>query len=170
MSRLRESIPVHARHHIAVGIAAQLSEASRGPDEVPFRVSLDNDILHFARENGLRIAVDAVLGARDGLRVEELGQLDLPGPDIVLIHCSGTSDQAWRYIAVSGTHVSLTPTSDAQIGLVEAITPADLVLIAASNLGNLPQNSALERLSTELTAQMYIQCLSLVAPRKVKDK
>ena len=41
----------------------------------------------------------------------------------MLIHCNDLTDNAWRMIADAGVNVSLCPTSDTQLGIVDALPP-----------------------------------------------
>ncbi|MCA8889625.1 MAG: amidohydrolase family protein [Parvularculaceae bacterium] len=74
-----------------------------------------------ARELGLPIISDGVVGKHGSGIVERLGQKGLLGPDVALIHCLDLSDTAWKMIADNGVNVSIPTTSDAQIGIWESI-------------------------------------------------
>lgn len=91
-------------------------------------VALSAEFIEYARSLGLGITVDAVLGLESSQIVERLGEAGLLGPDILLIHCTDLSHSAWRFIAESGTAISLAPTSDAQIGIAAAIPPIQKAL------------------------------------------
>jgi cytosine/adenosine deaminase-related metal-dependent hydrolase len=95
--------------------------------------------LAFARDLGIAVSVDGVIGHDPSLterpgrpltsaNLEQLGGAGLLGPDVTLIHCLDLSDAAWRTIAESGTKVCLAATSDAQLGLAEAIPPIQKAL------------------------------------------
>lgn len=79
--------------------------------------------LSFAREGGMAVSVDGVMGPTASANIEKLGRAGLLGPDVTLIHCNGLSHAAWQIIEGSGTTVSISPTSDAQIGLADAVPP-----------------------------------------------
>jgi cytosine/adenosine deaminase-related metal-dependent hydrolase len=95
-----------------------------GADEIAGpRFALSPQTLRMARELGIAVAADAVFGAAGSDNLERLGAAGLLGPDITLIHCNGLTDDAWRIIADAGVNVSLCPTSDTQLGIVDALPP-----------------------------------------------
>jgi len=74
------------------------------------------DLLAFARDNGLAITMDAVMGQRCQ-EIVDLGHDGLLGPDLTLIHCNDMPEEGWRLIAEAGTKVTLATTSEQQLGL-----------------------------------------------------
>ena len=84
-------------------------------------IALSPEKVHFAKSLGIPLISDGVGGQVASDRVEALGRADLLGPDISLIHCLSLSDTGWKMVADSGALVSIPTTSDAQLGLVEAI-------------------------------------------------
>lgn len=86
------------------------------------------DLCAFARELGLAITFDGVMGRPAAVEIERLGELGVLGPDVTLIHCTALSDDAWRHIAASGTRVTLATTSDQQIGLADGLPPIQKAL------------------------------------------
>jgi cytosine/adenosine deaminase-related metal-dependent hydrolase len=84
-------------------------------------IALGPQGVEFARQLGIGFASDGVLGPAASDRVEQLGRAGLLGPDILLIHCLDLSDTAWRMIADNGVGVSIPTTSDATIGIAEAV-------------------------------------------------
>lgn len=73
----------------------------------------------FVREHGLRAV------AEFGTWVENIDELlgsGLVGPQVVLNHCAGLSDQQWETVAASGAAVVLVPRSDPHYGL-GSVTP-----------------------------------------------
>ena len=87
------------------------------------RLAVSPRWLSFARERGLAVSVDGAMGPAASANIEKLGGAGLLGPDVTLIHCNDLTDAAWGVIAGSETTVSISPTSDAQIGLAAAIPP-----------------------------------------------
>jgi cytosine/adenosine deaminase-related metal-dependent hydrolase len=85
--------------------------------------TLSPELLAYARDLGLGVVVDAVLGPRAGELVVELGEAGLLGPDLTLIHCTEIGARAWDAIAASDTRVALCPTSDSQLGIHDAVPP-----------------------------------------------
>ncbi|MDO8210234.1 amidohydrolase family protein [Conexibacter sp. CPCC 206217] len=102
--------------------------AARDRDDGLPSVTLDPAKIAFARDLGIGISVDGVLGTEASANVESLGTAGLLGPDITLIHMTAMSDRAWELIADSRTAISLTPTSDAQIGILDALPPIQKAL------------------------------------------
>jgi cytosine/adenosine deaminase-related metal-dependent hydrolase len=85
--------------------------------------ALSPQTLRIARDLGIAVAADAVFGRGASENIERLGAAGLLGPDITLIHCNDLTDDAWRMIADAGVNVSLCPTSDPQLGIVDALPP-----------------------------------------------
>jgi cytosine/adenosine deaminase-related metal-dependent hydrolase len=92
------------------------------------RVRPAADLMSFAREHGIAITFDGVMGPPSSAEVEELGLKGALGPDVTLVHCTDMSDVAWRCIADSGAHVTLAPTSDQQLGLADGVPPVQRAL------------------------------------------
>jgi cytosine/adenosine deaminase-related metal-dependent hydrolase len=84
--------------------------------------------MDYARHNEFEITFDGVMGPPSSAEVEQIGRQDALGPDVTLVHCTDMSDAAWRYIADSGAHVTLAPTSDEQLGLADGIPPIQKAL------------------------------------------
>jgi cytosine/adenosine deaminase-related metal-dependent hydrolase len=84
--------------------------------------------LAFARNLGVSISTDGVIGDPASEAIEACGRAGALGPDLTLIHCTALSERAWKYIADSGTTVSLAATSDAQLGIGASIPPIQLAL------------------------------------------
>jgi cytosine/adenosine deaminase-related metal-dependent hydrolase len=84
--------------------------------------------LAFARDLGVSISTDGVIGDPAAEAVEACGKAGVLGPDLTLIHCTALTELAWKYIADSGTTVSLAATSDAQLGIGASIPPIQLAL------------------------------------------
>lgn len=91
-------------------------------------IALTPDNVRFARELGIPVAVDATFGPSASQNIERLGELGMLGPDITLIHATALTAKAWDHIADAGTRVSLTTTSDAEIGIFGAIPPIQIAL------------------------------------------
>jgi cytosine/adenosine deaminase-related metal-dependent hydrolase len=90
--------------------------------------TLTPEKLAFARNLGVSISTDGVIGDPASEAIETCGRAGALGPDLTLIHCTALSEQAWKYIADSGTTVSLAATSDAQLGIGASIPPIQLAL------------------------------------------
>jgi cytosine/adenosine deaminase-related metal-dependent hydrolase len=87
-----------------------------GPD-----ITLNEDKVRLARQMGLPLISDGVVGTHSAGKIERLGAAGLLGPDLTFIHCLDLSDTAWKLIADNGVNVSIPTTSDAQIGIWESV-------------------------------------------------
>lgn len=85
-------------------------------------------LLRFARDTGLPITIDGVVGARQAARVVALARAGLLGPDVGLVHCTDMSPEGWSLIAESGATVTLATTSDQQVGLADGRPPIQQAL------------------------------------------
>jgi cytosine/adenosine deaminase-related metal-dependent hydrolase len=86
------------------------------------------ELIGYAREHGFAITFDGVMGPPSSAEVEDIGRQGVLGPDISLVHCTDMTDAAWQYIADAGTHVTLAPTSDEQLGLADGVPPVQKAL------------------------------------------
>jgi cytosine/adenosine deaminase-related metal-dependent hydrolase len=91
-------------------------------------VALSAEKLAFARDLGLHVVADGIIGEESSVLIEELGEAGLLGPDVTFVHCSDISDAAWSIIASSKVRVSLAATSEAQLGIGAAIPPIQRAL------------------------------------------
>jgi 5-methylthioadenosine/S-adenosylhomocysteine deaminase len=92
------------------------------------RVATVPELMRFAREQGLAITWDGVMGPPSSDEVEAAGRRGDLGPDVTLVHCTDLADAAWRQLADSGVHVTLAPTSDEQLGLADGVPPVQTAL------------------------------------------
>ncbi len=84
-------------------------------------IALSEEKVRLARDLGIPLTSDGIAGEAATARIEALGEAGLLGPDLTFIHCLDLSDHAWQLIADNGVSVSIPTTSDAQIGIWEAI-------------------------------------------------
>jgi cytosine/adenosine deaminase-related metal-dependent hydrolase len=110
-------------------------QLATSPDRlVTLRMGIDQqprpsrELVDFARDLGLGVTIDGVIGPRSSAEILELAATGSLGPDLTLIHCTDLSDQAWSAIAESGTCVCLAPTSDQQIGIADGLPPIEQAL------------------------------------------
>ena len=80
-------------------------------------IALTAKNVRHSRALGVPIVVDATFGPSASKNIEQLGDAGLLGPDVTLIHCTALTERAWDYIQRFGVRVSLTTTSDAEIGI-----------------------------------------------------
>lgn len=92
------------------------------------RVRPVRELLRTAREEGLGITFDGVLGAGAAPEIAELAREGLLGPDVTLIHCTDLPHEVWAMLADSGTQVTLATTSDQQIGIATGLPPIQTAL------------------------------------------
>jgi cytosine/adenosine deaminase-related metal-dependent hydrolase len=84
-------------------------------------IALSAGHARLARELGIPLTSDGIAGVEASDRVLELDREGLLDENIALIHCLDISPDAWRAIADNGVNVSIPTTSDATIGIWEAI-------------------------------------------------
>lgn len=101
-----------------------------GPD-----LAYGERLANVARDLGIGVSIDAVFGTSSSDAILGWAKEGLLGPDVSLIHCTGLTAQAWQAMADTGAAVSLAPTSDAQIGLENAIPAIDEALAAGIRPG-----------------------------------
>jgi cytosine/adenosine deaminase-related metal-dependent hydrolase len=92
------------------------------------RVAPLQELMRTAREMGLAITFDGVMGPPSSREVETVGQNGLLGPDVTLVHCTDMSDVAWQLMADAGAQVTLAPASDEQLGLADGVPPVQKAL------------------------------------------
>jgi cytosine/adenosine deaminase-related metal-dependent hydrolase len=92
-----------------------LALATLSPEHVPY----DMAKAHFAlaREAGVIVSVHSGLqGMGTPDQIERFGREGLLGPDVNLVHCNTLSKAEWQIIGETGTSVSITPSSEMQMG------------------------------------------------------
>lgn len=106
-----------------------------GEDLVTLRMAIDMrrvrpvpELMSIARELGIGITFDGVMGAASSEEIAQLGGEGLLGPDVTFIHATSLGDPAWEALESSGSHVVLATTSDEQLGLAGAIPPVQRVM------------------------------------------
>jgi cytosine/adenosine deaminase-related metal-dependent hydrolase len=92
-------------------------------DLIPDTVAFSRENLEIARRLGIEVSVDAIFGEDASAVIEQRHAEGVLGPDITYIHCTDLTEGAWNALVESGGHVSLAPTSDAQVGMCSGITP-----------------------------------------------
>jgi cytosine/adenosine deaminase-related metal-dependent hydrolase len=84
-------------------------------------IRLDSDKILMARELGIDLTSDGVVGAACGERIKKFAREGLLGPHLTFIHCLDLDDEVWRLLADHGVNVSIPTTSDAVIGIYSSI-------------------------------------------------
>ncbi|MFF0413203.1 amidohydrolase family protein [Kitasatospora sp. NPDC004745] len=106
-----------------VRLAALATDRIAGPG-----LAYGPELARRAADLGIGVSVDAVFGPESSEAILRWERQGLLGEHLTLIHATGLSPDAWRAIGASGTTVSLAPTSDAQIGLENAVPAVDEAL------------------------------------------
>lgn len=101
-----------------------LALAGMAPDHVPYEVAKGH--VELARQAGIVMTAHTGLnGFGTAGQIERFGQEGLLGPDINLVHANTLSAAEWRIIADTGTTVTITASTEMQMGQgVPPIQPA----------------------------------------------
>lgn len=101
--------------------------ATFSPEHQPYETARQH--FELAREAGALISVHAGLaGVGEPDQLERFARDGLLGPDVNLVHCNVLSDTEWKLIADTGTSVSITPSTEMQMG--QGIPPIRQALAA----------------------------------------
>lgn len=101
-----------------------LALAGYSPEHAPYEMA--KQLFQLARDAGVIMSVHSGLnGVGEKNQLERFGHEGLLGPDVNLIHCNTLSPTEWKMIADSGTSVSITASTEMQMGQgVPPIQPA----------------------------------------------
>jgi 5-methylthioadenosine/S-adenosylhomocysteine deaminase len=92
-----------------------LALATMSPEHVPYEQARAH--FELARDAGVSITVHAgIAGLGEKGQIERFGREGLLGPDVNLVHCNALSAIEWQLIAETGTSVTVTPSSEMQMG------------------------------------------------------
>ncbi|MFC0040067.1 amidohydrolase family protein [Actinomadura rayongensis] len=109
VKRLRNEVFTRDDDLITLGLA------TFSPEHQPYDVAKEH--FQLARDVDALITVHAGLnGLGEPGQIERFGREGLLGPDVNLIHCNTLSSEEWRIIADTGTSVSITPSTEMQMG------------------------------------------------------
>ena len=86
------------------------------------------ELARAAADLDLGVSLDVMFGRAASQAVLDWQRLGLLGPHLEAIHCTALTADAWAAMRDHGVTVSLAPTSDAQIGLEDAVPPVDEAL------------------------------------------
>ena len=107
-----------------------LSGVGGDEDLISLRMGLDikrvqpvEMLLSYARDLGVQITFDGVLGPRASQEIEMLADTGLLGPDITLIHCTDVAPRLWSVFHDWGVRVTLATSSDEHIGIAHGVPP-----------------------------------------------
>lgn len=95
------------------------------PDIAGERLAYGPELAKIAGDLDLGVSLDVMFGQAASDAIVDWEQQGLLGPHIESIHCTALSPRAWAVMRDHGVTVSLAPTSDAQIGLEDAVAPVD---------------------------------------------
>lgn len=137
----------------------------------PDSIALNAERLAFARDLGIGLTSDGVIGKASSDNIIELGRAGLLKEDVLLTHCLDLSDEAWQVMADTGVGVALTPTSDAQFGIADSISPIQKVLdlgITSAGIGVDTDINLTSDLFTQMHALVTIQRM-LIFNRRFRE-
>lgn len=119
--RLRDDILTVPDDRITLGLA------TFSPEHQPWETALDH--YEIARNAGALITIHAGLnGLGEPGQIERLARAGHLGPDVNLVHCNTLSPAEWSLIAETGASVSITPSTEMQMG--QGIPPLRQALAA----------------------------------------
>ncbi|MBV6760427.1 amidohydrolase family protein [Rhodococcus opacus] len=135
--------------------------ATIGGDFAAEHVRLDAAKIRLARQMGLPLISDGVLGEACSRRINEFAAEGLLGPDLTFIHCLDLDETAWKLIADNGVNVSIPTTSDAIIGISDTVPSIQKAL----DVGIKPGLSV--DVEVTLTPDMFTQMRTLHAIQRM---
>ena len=122
--------------------------------------ALDNANFALARQAGIAIHCDGIYGMQTAFRPDStpiitgMGKAGVLGPDVTLIHGTGSSAELMRVLAQHRVNVALAPTSDATLrGLADSVTPIQRVLDA----GMVERTGLSTDVETSLSGDLFTQ-------------
>jgi cytosine/adenosine deaminase-related metal-dependent hydrolase len=130
LARLKDRFFSSSDQLVTLRMAALATPAISGE-----RLAYGPDLATVARDLDIGVSLDVVFGADASEAILRWDRQGLLGPHLTFIHCTALSGEAWRVMAGGGVTVSLAPTSDAQIGLEDAVPPVDESLAAGIRPG-----------------------------------
>ena len=159
LTRLREQYFASDDQLLTLRVAALATDEIAGPE-----LAYGPELAQVAADLGVGVSVDAVFGASGSRAIRAWEQAGLLSPDVTLIHCNGLDADAWRAVAATGTTVSTAPTSEAQIGLENAVPAVDEALAVGIRPGlSIDVEVALASdMSTQMRALLAIQRMRAV--------
>ncbi len=120
LTRLKERYFSSSDQLVTLRMAALATDAIAGS-----RLAYGPELAQVADELDIGVSLDVVFGAAASQAVLDWEGQGLLHPRLTLIHCTALSPQAWRAMGQAGVTVALAPTSDAQIGLEDAVPAVD---------------------------------------------
>ena len=159
LTRLRERYFASEDQLLTLRVAALATDEIAGPE-----LAYGPELARVAADLGVGVSIDAVFGASGSRAIRAWEQAGLLSPDVTLIHCNGLEPDAWRAVAATGTTVSTAPTSEAQIGLENAVPAIDEALAVGIRPGlSIDVEVALASdMSTQMRALLAIQRMRAV--------
>lgn len=92
-----------------------LALSSLSPEHVPYEMAKAH--FEMAHDTGVIISVHSGLaGMGEPDQIGRFGREGLLGPHVNLVHCNTLSDSEWEIIADTGTSVTITPSTEMQMG------------------------------------------------------
>ena len=123
---------LHAAEFSHPGDLLTLALATFSPEHQPYEQARQH--FRLAREADALITVHAGLsGMGEPDQIERFGREGLLGPDVNLVHCNTLSDTEWKIVADTGASVSITPSTEMQMG--QGIPPLRQAMSAGVTTG-----------------------------------
>ena len=98
------------------------------PDISGPRLAYGPDLARVAKDLDIGVSLDVMFGAAASEAVLRWERHGLLTPRMTSIHSTALTQDAWRAMGAAGVTVALAPTSDAQIGLEDAVPAVDEAL------------------------------------------
>ncbi|HYC80448.1 MAG TPA: amidohydrolase family protein, partial [Solirubrobacterales bacterium] len=114
-------------------VTLRMAFMARAIPEIQGDVCLSVEGIREARELGIGVTVDGVIGPEVSAHIKELG--GALGPDVTWIHCGDLDREAWKILVETGGKVVLAVTSDQQLAIAGSIAPIQDVLDAGLRPG-----------------------------------
>jgi cytosine/adenosine deaminase-related metal-dependent hydrolase len=132
------------------------------PDISGPRLAYGPDLARIADNLDIGVSLDVMFGAGASEAIVRWEKEGLLNPRMTSIHSTALSAEAWRAMGAAGVTVALAPTSDAQIGLEDAIPPVDEALAAAIRPG-----LSID-VEVALASDMFTQMRALLAIQRMR--
>lgn len=105
-----------------------LRMAALATGDIAGHLAYGPELARVAADLDLGVSLDVMFGQAASAAILDWQRQGLLGPHLEFIHSTALSADAWAAMRDHGVTVSLAPTSDAQIGLEDAVPPVDEAL------------------------------------------
>lgn len=132
--------------------------------------ALDPATFAVARQAGIGIHCDGIYGMKTASRPDsspiltDMAQAGLLGPDVTLIHGTGSTPELLRLLSQHRVNLALAPTSDATLrGLADSVTPVQSVLDA----GMADRTGLSTDVETSLSGDLFAQMRAVFMVQRI---